>query len=1150
MVLKYVSTFHHILTLPEQLPETASVIFIQIIPTAMFTHRMIQLLTLLLISGSLAQGQNQTKLTDADYASYPHWMTMMKDPHGNFFETQKAFNLYWKDREIPKEGSGYSLFKRWEYLWQSGINPDGTYPEPDHVYKEFNKFVSSHPQDGKLKTGTGVWRELGPKSRRGNYAAYMGRLNAIAFHPTDTATFYVGAPTGGFWTTHDGGQSWTTSTDNQPVMGVSAILVDPVNPDIILIGTGDRDLGGGGMGVFRSMDGGLTWTPFNSGMGNVTIGMFAQAAANPLVILAAANGGIFKTVDGGENWVKTSPDNSNFTDIRFKPRSSTIAYAASPLGFYRSENAGDTWSLVPSGSGYVTGNRLVIGVTPANDSLVYLISGYTAEFLGCFLSRDFGHSFTRQSSSPNIIDGQISYNLCIHVDSRNPNLITVGAINIWNSIDGGKNWECNQWSSPIHVDQHAIVENPLNNRLYVGNDGGIYYSDGGATNWVSCSNGLGIGQIYKIGVSANEPDKVLAGFQDNCSSVWNGMDWTTIGGGDGMECAVDRTDSRYSYVSAQFGLIYKLFNNNSVGWIAGSNINGITDKGDWITPFLVSEGDGNTMVAGYQSIWISRNVRSEGSVRWRKISDNPPSNSYNTVEQSPADVKVLYASTDDGKLFRTDNLLDEEVKWTLLPATLPILGGQQPYMDIECHPYDEKTVYLVNHKKVFKSTDKGFTLQDITGSLPDIPLNSIVFDKSSNEGLYVGSNAGVYYRDADMADWALYGKSIPVSVKVTELEIYYDPVSRQGSRLRASTYGRGLWEIGLAVINPVPPGQLTASVTDESVELTWNPPFYKQNVQSYRVYRNGMMIATINAFSFTDLTIEKEVTCFYKITAVYQGGMESGFSNEIMATVISPVVLPYSQQFEKGTGAWNAKYSFKGWNYGTSDQLEVTGREGHYFAISSMAASAGTRVADYLQSPGINLSRYEGKTVTLSFAYTMRRFRNYDKFSVLYRQAPDSAWVTLKNLEPPDKYAWVWDTIMINLPEKALTSQAQIGFMYDNSSQTAMGAAVDDVKIFVNTTSVETVDNKNRVRVFPNPTKGQVTLELNTLLPDEINLKVYSSSGQLVLGKNISCHSGITIETIDLSEQPKGIYMLSLKPKNGGWQHKNTIILYPENDGR
>ncbi|MCX6224224.1 MAG: T9SS type A sorting domain-containing protein, partial [Bacteroidia bacterium] len=957
----------------------------------------------------------------------------------------------------------------------------------DQVYKEYSKFISSHPQDGKLKTGTEAWRELGPKSRIDNYIAYMGRVNAIAFHPTDTATIYAGAPTGGFWITRDRGRNWATSTDNQPVMGVSAISVDPINPDIILIGTGDRDISNspGGMGVFRSEDGGLTWSPFNKGMGNVTVGMFARAADNPRIILAATNGGIFKTIDGGENWVKTSPQNANFTDMRLNSGNPSIAYAASEKGFYRSENAGDTWSLVPVSSGYINGDRMVIGITPANDSLVYLISGqmYPPQFLGCFLSHDFGRSFTRQSNSPDIIGNkgltsQVWYDLCIQVDSINPQILIVGGILIYKSTDGGKTWQDAAVSGSLHSDHHFLAVNPLNNRLYDANDGGISYTDNAGSTWINISQGLGIGQIYKIGVGASKSGLVLAGFQDNGTAYWNGTDWITIGYGDGTECAVDPFDSTYRYVSmAETQSIYVFFKNGIPGrMIAGPGINGITDKGSWITPFILSEGDGNTMVVGYQNIWINRNIRSEGTILWKKISENLEGSSaqFDVLEQSPADVNVL----------------------------------------------------------------------------PNIPLKTIVYDKSSNEGLYVGSDAGVYYRDAGMTDWILYGKSFPVSVMVTELEIYNDSVRRTGSHLYASTYGRGLWEIGLAETNPVPPGQLKASILDKSVKLTWNPPYYKKDIQGYRIYRNGNPLADISSLTFTDQAIEKDLTYHYKIKVLYMGGVESGFSNEVLATIISTVELPYTQPFEQGTGGWTAEFSIDGWNYGTSDQLGVAGREGHFFGISSTSVVAGSQVTDCLQTPVINLSTYQGKTVTLNFAYTMRKVLNYDKFSVLYRPAPDSAWVTLKNLDPPDNTAWIWDTTEINLPDKALTSQVQIGFLYDNSNKVAWGAAIDDVRIFVNTTSVNSEENKNWVRVFPNPSKGQVTLEMNTLLPDEVNLRIYSVTGQLVLERNIPCHSGITVETIDLSSQPKGIYMLSLQSKSGDWQQKTTIILYPENEGR
>jgi photosystem II stability/assembly factor-like uncharacterized protein len=1111
----------------------------------------------LMVCGLSLTAQNQSGSAVKDYSSYPYWINMMQDPHANFFEIQRAFYTYWEGK-VATRGTGYKPFKRWEYYWQTRVNPDGSFPEPDQVYREYNNYVQSHPIGSGLKTGMPVWQEMGPKTRV-NFGGYVGvgRVNAIAFHPTDTATVYIGAPKGGLWVTHDGGKTWGSNTDILPVMGVSAILIDPTNPNLMLIGTGDRDGGNSsGLGVFRSDDGGVTWVPFNTGMGNVTVGMFDRPESNLRHILAAANGGIFKTLDGGENWTKTSPDNSDFRDIKFRPGSSTVAYAVSNNGFYKSVNGGDSWTLIPAATGgYPTGGRLVIGVTPANDSLVYLVGG-DAKFQGCLLSRNFGETFVSQSTSPNILgyawDGsdeksQAWYDLMIHVDPVNPQIVYVGGVNIWKSVNGGKNWQIiAHWTgdhtNEMHADQHAFAYNPLNNRIYAGNDGGVYYTANQGGTWTEISEGLGIGQLYKIGVSNTDGKKMTGGFQDNGSATWIGTNWVNSGGGDGMECAVDPYDSRYSYTTLYYGPITRYFNNGSGKKIAGKDTYGITEEGAWVTPFIISEGDGNTMVIGFKNIWISHNIKVPGTIIWTKISDNlagKNTENMSLLEQSPADVNILFAGRGDGKLFRTDNLMSTPVTWIDMTSRLPSSGTPT---DIECHPYDPNIVYMTQNKKVYKSINKGGTWQNISGSLPAITINSIAFDKSSNEGLYVGTDAGVYYKNADMSDWVMYGLSFPVSVGVNELEIYHDQRNRADSRLRAATFGRGVWEIPLAEASTIlPPSLLTATTVDTDIELSWVAPFYEMNISGYRIYRNGELLTQVNALSYTDVRVEKDVTFTYKITAMYAGGTESAATKEAFATIVSPIELPYAQQFERGTAGYAAKYTLEGWRYGTTETLGVTGREGHFFAASSSAAGEGVQVKDYLVTPLIDLSAYTGKTITLKFAYTMRKYRTYDKFSAVYRNSPDSAWIKLVDLKPPSINDWLWDTTEVNLPEKALGATTQIGFYYDNSNQFAWGAAVDDVNLFLNTTSSRTIDNPMEVRVYPNPSLGRFSVKLETGLPGPVVMQVVNVNGQVVLLKNIENYSGNSVEMVDLSSQPKGVYQLTIRQDNHEWKQKVTI---------
>ena len=449
---------------------------------------------------------------------------------------------------------------------------------------------------------------------------------------------------------------------------------------------------------------------------------------------------------------------------------------------------------------------------------------------------------------------------------------------------------------------------------------------------------------------------------------------------------------------------------------------------------------------------------------------------------------------------------------------------------------------MVLNKKVYKSLNKGGAWTNISGTLPNISINTIVFDKSSNEGLYVGTDAGIYYKDADMADWVQYSTGFPVSVGVNELEIYQDQRNRADSRLRAGTFGRGVWEIKLANSSAVlPPALLTATAVDKSIELSWITPFYSATVQGYRIYKNGTFLTMVSGTSYTDDTAEPDITFTYKVTALYTGGTESNATNEAFATVLSEIVLPYTQQFENGPAGWSSKFTLEGWRWGTAETLSITNRSGHFFGANSSAAGNGVVVKDYLVTPGIDLTTFTGKTITLKFAYTMRKYRTYDKFNVNYRVDPDSAWVKLVDLKPPSTIDWVWDTTELNLPEKAMTKNMQIGFFYDNSSQYAWGAAVDDVSLFLNTLSSDAVENPVGIRAYPNPSNGEFMVDLSSEISGKINLKIINLEGQIILDRDIESNAGNRVEKLDMRAQAKGIYQLIIRSKDAEWKQKITI---------
>jgi PKD repeat protein len=733
-----------------------------------------------------------------DYASYPYWIDMMQDEEANFYATVEAFNRYWENREITP-GSGYKPFKRWEYHWSTRINPDGTRRPGDEAIKSYLDFMATSIREDHFE---GDWDNLGPIEQPGNAGTGQpngnGRVNALAFHPTNADIIYAGAPAGGLWITYDGGENWHSYTDDLPTLGVSSIVIDYTDPDIVFIGTGDRDAGDApGMGVMKSEDGGVTFEFSNEGMGNATVGMMIMHPDFHLHMLAATSNGIYKTTDGGDSW--SNKKGGSFKDIVYHVNDPDIVYATSSGSFFRSTDAGDTWTRITSGLS--SASRGVIGVSADDEDVVYFHTVQGSVYAATYRSDDAGLNFTIKATSPNIMSwgcnggsgGQGWYDLDVAVDPTDADVLYSGGVNVWKSSNGAASWNINaHWYGDcgrpaVHADCHILEYNPVDGRLYAGNDGGVYWTDDGGNTWNEITSGLAISQVYKIGQSATNPDKVINGYQDNGTATYLGETdgWLTVMGGDGMDCAYDHKDDRYAYGEYYNGAgISRIYNNINQGSIG----NGIGESGAWVTPLALDVEDPQTMYVGMKNIWVSNNIRS-GNVQWKNIS-NIGSSNCNVIEQSEADRNIFYVGKWSDALWRTDNLLDENPTWINLSSQLPTSGTPT---DIEAHPENTDVVYMTLNYKVFKSADRGQNWEDITLNLPTASTNTIEYYKGSRDGIYVGTDAGIYYLDNDMDEWVIFSAGFPLAADVTEIEIYYSPDGPSGDLVRTSTYGRGLW---------------------------------------------------------------------------------------------------------------------------------------------------------------------------------------------------------------------------------------------------------------------------------------------------------------------------------------------------------------------
>ena len=782
--------------------------------------------------------------------SYTHaqnlWVEKMQNHSSNFYEVQSEFENYWSDKTIEK-GKGWKPYKRWESFIAPRVFPDGNFPE-HQLYEEWNKIKYQAKNSNDIEAN---WNLLGPSDvplQSSGRKRGVGRLNVVEFHPNNPNIIWVGAASGGLWKSVDGGQNWTTNTDLLPNLGVSDIAIDPLNPNIMYIATGDRDAGDTySYGVMKSIDGGETWnsTSLTFNISNSYRGN--RILINPnntnVIIISLKKSGygyVYRSEDGGESWTQRL-EGPNIISMEFKIDNPNIIYGVTTGSskLWKSFDNGINWENVNSSVGLPNSgnNRGVIGLTPANPNTVYILYSASDDgYGGLYKSTDGGLNFTMQSDIESLqknllgwdVDGsdeggQGWYDLALAVSPTNENLVFVGGVNVWKSTDSGQSfnisshWYGGGGNSYMHADEHMLRYNSSNNILYSANDGGLYFSDDDGEDWTDISDGLSITQFYKIGISQTNEAIVLGGSQDNGTLLKSfGDEWTAVLGGDGMECAVDPTNENIMYGESYYGSLQKSTN-------GGENWESINpdDEGAWITPYQIDQTAPNRIVIGYNYVYESFDY----GENWETISGTFNDNSnLNVIALCNSDVNTIYVSSDE-EIYKTNNGGDD---WTNISSGLP----NRSVTCINVHPEDQNRLWVTfsgysDGEKVFYSENGGENWSNISSNLPNLPANAIVFYQP-NETLFAGTDVGVWYKDSSMTEWSQYNQGLP-NVIVNELEIH-----TSANKLFAATYGRGLWATALP--NNVPPianfnytlnGNCTGelefiSTSSNADELIWN----------------------------------------------------------------------------------------------------------------------------------------------------------------------------------------------------------------------------------------------------------------------------------------------------------------------------------------
>ena len=850
------------------------------------------------------------------------WEQKIGDPSVSFEELKSDFNTYWEGKEIPK-GSGYKPFKRMEYFLEKRVDQDGNF-DSEALRQEIKKLLEEKPSS--QKSISNHWTPLGPNSIPNNNG--IGRINVVAEDPNDSSRIFVGTPAGGLWYSEDSGNSWNTTTDLFPNLGVSNIVFDPNNSDIMYIGTGDRDhtfISTSTFGIMKSTDGGFSWTltnfqPGNSGLPNFTVlHKILIHPTNSNTMIASTDTGVYRTTDAWVTWTLVLA-NECLRHMKFHPTNSNIIYGTTSgsmcglnggiVEFYRSTNNGVSWINTPLPN-TTDIQRCAIGLSPATPNKIVLLASYNDpndndDFFALYISTNAGASFTTKNIiTPPNLGSQQFYDWTLAVNPNNSNIMYAGGVWLYKSTDGGTTWASTSCTnSCIHADQHFSKFE--GNRLYIANDGGLWRSTTHGSSWEDLNDGLAITQYYRISNSESNPNQLLAGSQDNGTHQWTTGSWNWEFGGDGMDNEIDPNDDQNLFVSYQRGHFFRSTNGGTT-FSPMINPNATGTVGAWVTPIKIDPNNTNNIYTGYDRIWKS----TDDGVTWY----DPSGSALTSLELIYIDI----AKSNSNYIYTTDGWniwksINGGTSW----VTLTNPPGGTFWIDwIEIDPTNANRLWITKGNAICYSSNGGTSWSDFSTGLPNIPMNTIVYDEGSNDDLYVGSDLGVFFRDASMSAWVPFNVSLP-NVIIEELDIL-----EVDNKIRAATYGRGVWEAELVDITPdgnlcstaieitgcgpltaIPPNQGNGASQSDATHSSW----YK-----YTPHYNGTLdIYSCNAGINTRLWIHTGVCSNLTLIASSDDNCEmspggSNFASEVLGISVVAGTPIYIE--------WDNKWSSSGFDF-------------------------------------------------------------------------------------------------------------------------------------------------------------------------------------------------------------------------------------------
>ena len=714
------------------------------------------------------------------------------------------------------------------------------------------------------------FRQVGPP--RG------GRVTTVTGVPSQPRTFYMGVASGGLFRTTDAGASWVPITDGKvPVASTGAVAVAESDPNIIYLGTGSDDIRSNvstGRGVYKSIDGGKTWTfvgLYDAGQ----IGAVHIHPTNPNIVWVAAIGnafkanaerGVFKTTDGGKTWKKTLfvSDSIGATDLELNPANPDIVYAwmwrgerkpwtiisgahnSSGVGFYKSTDGGEHFTKLSTGLPTELVGKANMAVSAASPNRVYaLVEAKPGG--GLYRSDDAGQSWKLMSSNGQLITRPFYY-VTLAADPTNADVLYGGAEGFFKSTDGGTTWATMR--TP-HGDNHDMWINPTDGKIMIqANDGGANVSQDGGRTWSTQMN-QPTAEIYGVWMDEQFPYRVYGAQQDASTVIVPSLQLPgstePFISGPGCETGPiiphpKNPEIVYGACKGQFGRMFMNTRQEQSYWVGAQSLYG-NDAKDLIlrfqrvSPMEVSLFDSSTVYYGSQYVHRSH----DGGVHWEKISPdltaNPPGPSqggsgwpitrdvtgeefYSTlyaISESKLEPGVIWTGANDGPFFITR---DNGKTWkNVTPKDLPT-GGRVQY--IETSPHRKGSAYYAVYRYllgdfqpyIYKTDDYGASWTKLTDGKNGIPLDwptRVVREDPDRQGLlYAGTEFGMFISFDNGSHWQDFDLNLP-NVPITDIKVHHKD-------LVVSTQGRSIW-----ILDDITPLHQIAAQTSSAAAVLFKP---------------------------------------------------------------------------------------------------------------------------------------------------------------------------------------------------------------------------------------------------------------------------------------------------------------------------------------